>query len=111
MHTLTGRCHCGNISVTFETNLDPANMEPRACQCSFCRMHSTAAVSDPDGHLTFTAVDPKQPIGAAILIGHEDEGAADDEKEHHDHIMRRQEIPFRFAVGFHSLRPPFAPGP
>ncbi|MBN42638.1 MAG: aldehyde-activating protein [Alphaproteobacteria bacterium] len=46
--------------MTFETNLDPANMEPRACQCSFCRMHSTAAVSDPDGHLTFTAVDPKQ---------------------------------------------------
>ena len=60
MRTLTGRCHCGNINVAFETALDPAAMEPRACQCSFCRQHSSAAVSDPAGRITFTAADPDQ---------------------------------------------------
>jgi len=57
MQKLTGSCHCGNVSVVFETDLAPAEMVPRACQCSFCRMHSTAAVSDPAGRLTFTATD------------------------------------------------------
>ena len=59
MQKLTGSCHCGNVSVVFETDLTPADMVPRACQCSFCRLHSTAALSDPDGRLTFTATDPE----------------------------------------------------
>lgn len=58
MRNLTGACHCRNLSVSFETGLSPAEMVPRACQCSFCRMHSTAAVSDPSGHLTFAVRDP-----------------------------------------------------
>ena len=58
MRTLTGACHCQNLSVSFETGLSPTDMVPRACQCSFCRMHSTAALSDPDGRLTFTVRDP-----------------------------------------------------
>lgn len=58
MRTLTGSCHCGNITVAFETGLDPAGMEPRACQCSFCRRHSSAAVSDPAGRIIFTAAGP-----------------------------------------------------
>mgnify|MGYP002816531393 CR=1 FL=1 len=60
MRILTGTCHCGNLNVSFETELDPAGMVPRACQCSFCRRHSTAAVSDPAGTLTFRAADPAQ---------------------------------------------------
>lgn len=60
MQTLTGRCHCGNLEVSFETDLAPEDMVPRACQCSFCRKHSTAAVSDPAGHVTFRANDPGQ---------------------------------------------------
>ncbi len=60
MPKLMGSCHCGNVSIVFETDLSPADMVPRACQCSFCRMHSTAAVSDPAGHLTFAASDPTQ---------------------------------------------------
>jgi hypothetical protein len=58
MPSLTGACHCQNLSVSFETSFSPAEMVPRACQCSFCRMHSTAALSDPDGHLTFTVRNP-----------------------------------------------------
>lgn len=60
MPKLTGSCHCGNVSIVFETDLSPADMVPRACQCSFCRMHSTAAVSDPAGRLTFSVRDREQ---------------------------------------------------
>lgn len=59
MQNLTGSCHCGNLGVSFETDLAPADMVPRACQCSFCRRHSSAAVSDPAGHITFTVRDPE----------------------------------------------------
>ncbi len=51
MVTRTGGCHCRNIEVEFETDVAPADTEPRACQCSFCRQHQSRAVSDPDGKL------------------------------------------------------------
>jgi hypothetical protein len=59
MPKLTGSCHCGNVSVVFETDLSPADMVPRACQCSFCRLHSSAAVSDPAGHIIFSVREPE----------------------------------------------------
>lgn len=46
-----GGCHCGNITVTFTTDKDPAEIVPRACQCSFCRKHATRALSDNAGHI------------------------------------------------------------
>lgn len=46
-----GGCHCGNITVTFTTAKDPAEIVPRACQCSFCRKHATRALSDNAGHI------------------------------------------------------------
>lgn len=52
MHELKGGCHCGNISVLFKTSVAPEDASPRACQCSFCRKHNTAAVSDNAGELT-----------------------------------------------------------
>ena len=51
MSGYTGGCHCGNITVTFETNRGPTDFTPRACDCSFCRKHSTRALSDPEGHI------------------------------------------------------------
>lgn len=53
-----GGCHCGNISVTFSTDKDPKEIVPRACQCSFCRKHSTRALSDPAGHIAIQVKDP-----------------------------------------------------
>lgn len=47
----TGRCHCGNVTVTFETAQDPAQIALRSCGCSFCRLHGVTAVTDPAGHL------------------------------------------------------------
>lgn len=51
MHDLRGGCHCGNIAVTYRTDVAPGDAVPRACQCSFCRKHNTRAVSDPNGAL------------------------------------------------------------
>lgn len=61
MTMLTGGCHCRNIKVEFETDRAPADMEPRACQCSFCRQHQSRAVSDPNGRLRIT-VDEKSAL-------------------------------------------------
>ena len=52
-NTLTGSCHCGRLSLTFETGIAPAAYHPRACDCSFCMKHDAAYISDPQGCLTF----------------------------------------------------------
>ncbi len=41
-----GGCHCGAVRIAFRTE-NPLN--PRACQCSFCRKHAARTVSDPAG--------------------------------------------------------------
>jgi hypothetical protein len=41
-----GSCHCGALRVSFET---AKPLAPRACQCSFCRMHAARSISDPEG--------------------------------------------------------------
>lgn len=52
-----GACHCGNITVCFDSAADPAKIEIRACQCSFCRKHNTRAIADPYGMLTIKVAD------------------------------------------------------
>jgi hypothetical protein len=47
----SGGCHCGNVRIELETDIDPREMEVRACQCTFCRKHNSQAVADPAGHL------------------------------------------------------------
>ena len=42
-----GRCHCGALTLRFES---ARPLEPRACQCGFCRRHGARTVSDPEGH-------------------------------------------------------------
>jgi hypothetical protein len=46
-----GRCHCGNLEVTFETSLAPETLPLRECGCTFCRRHGSIAVTDPAGSL------------------------------------------------------------
>ncbi|MGH8402005.1 MAG: GFA family protein, partial [Gammaproteobacteria bacterium] len=52
MHKINGGCHCGNILVELELAHAPENYNPRACDCDFCRKHSAAYVSDPQGSLS-----------------------------------------------------------
>lgn len=56
----TGRCHCGNLSVEFETTLSPHELALRACQCSFCRAHGAVSTSDPAGALRVRVVDGRE---------------------------------------------------
>jgi hypothetical protein len=53
--TLPGSCHCGRLSVEFSTAQEPAGLHPRACDCSFCRKHGAAWISDPAGALSLSA--------------------------------------------------------
>lgn len=57
---LQGSCHCGKLQLQFHTKLLPAQMQPRACDCSFCQKHGAAYVSDPQGRL--------QIVGAASSL-------------------------------------------
>lgn len=58
MIELKGRCHCGNISITYKTHTPPEEAALRACQCTFCRKHQARAVSDPAGHVEFEVARP-----------------------------------------------------
>ncbi|MEM8743339.1 MAG: aldehyde-activating protein [Pseudomonadota bacterium] len=57
MNELKGGCHCGNISVLYRTGVSPEDAIPRACQCDFCRKHTSSAVSDPAGDLAIRVQD------------------------------------------------------
>ncbi len=50
---MRGSCHCGQLNIEFSTAKHPLDFHPRACDCSFCRKHGAAYISDPDGKLTF----------------------------------------------------------
>ncbi|HJS35719.1 MAG TPA: aldehyde-activating protein [Pseudoxanthomonas sp.] len=52
---LEGGCHCGAITLAFSTALTPETTSPRACDCSFCRAHGAAWISDPAGQLDIHA--------------------------------------------------------
>ena len=49
--TLHGSCHCGRLRIEFSTDKATADFTPRACDCSFCRKHGAAYVSDPEARL------------------------------------------------------------
>lgn len=52
---LSGRCHCGQVTLAFDTALAPGELPLRRCQCSFCRKHGARTVADPNGSLTIAA--------------------------------------------------------
>ena len=54
----TGGCHCGALTIEFASEIAPAEMEVRACLCSFCRKHGSRAVSDPAGGVRVIVNDP-----------------------------------------------------
>ena len=56
---LHGGCHCGSLRLVYRTALPLAETAPRACDCSYCRMHGAAYVSDPSGGLLISVSDPE----------------------------------------------------
>ncbi len=69
---LKGRCHCGNITADIELTSPPSALNPRACDCDFCRQHGAAYISDPQGKLAISVNEPS-------LLGryHQGSGTAD----------------------------------
>jgi len=57
---LTGRCHCGNIELTFETELRPEQMVVRSCTCSFCTRHGARTTTDRNGRVEIRVHAPDQ---------------------------------------------------
>lgn len=51
MPVVHGGCHCGNVAVQLQLSRPVQSYAPRACDCSFCRKHGAAYLSDPDGTL------------------------------------------------------------
>jgi hypothetical protein len=54
-HALVGGCHCGRVRVALKTARTAEELVPRACDCSFCRKHGAAWLSDPFGTLKVDA--------------------------------------------------------
>ena len=52
-----GGCHCGNVELEFTSDIPPADIEIRECQCDFCRKHGAIAMSDPNGKLSILVND------------------------------------------------------
>ena len=54
---LTGRCHCGNITLNLDWEGDPPEIPARACGCSFCVKHGGVWTSNPRAAVTVTVGD------------------------------------------------------
>jgi hypothetical protein len=55
---IQGSCHCGNVSFELAWDPDPAEIQARACGCSFCMKHGGVWTSNPKGALRVTVQDP-----------------------------------------------------
>lgn len=58
MHSHECSCHCGAVSVCFESTEPLSTMRPRACQCDHCRMQGARYLSDPNGWVEVRADNP-----------------------------------------------------
>ncbi len=55
-----GRCHCGAIGYTYQTERAPEDWATRACQCTFCRAHGARSTCDPEGLVEFHVKAPQR---------------------------------------------------
>lgn len=54
---LSGRCHCGNLSLTFHATRSAAELGARTCTCTFCRARRLRWTADPAGTVTIAVAD------------------------------------------------------
>ncbi len=48
-HSITGGCRCGKVTLEVNLASELGTYNPRACNCSFCRKHDAAYISDSNG--------------------------------------------------------------
>jgi len=58
--TVEGGCHCGAITLVLSTALVPTTTAARACDCSFCRAHGAAWISDAKARLVIRIHPPER---------------------------------------------------
>lgn len=58
MRVFEGGCHCGNVTLRFETATAPSAFSVRSCGCSFCQRHGTRTIADPRGRAHVAVRDP-----------------------------------------------------
>jgi hypothetical protein len=56
---ITGKCHCGNISLELDWEGNPPRIPARACGCSFCVKHGGVWTSNLGARLAVTIRDPR----------------------------------------------------
>jgi hypothetical protein len=56
---IEGSCHCGALSLQFDTTRAPSELPVRQCGCSFCVRHRPRYTSDPSGHVTIALAAPE----------------------------------------------------
>ncbi|TCV94554.1 hypothetical protein EC912_10337 [Luteibacter rhizovicinus] len=54
-----GKCHCGNISFSLTWEPDPAEIQARVCDCSFCTKHGGVWAANPDSSLKVVVEDSR----------------------------------------------------
>lgn len=57
IHTISGACHCKNLSYELTTAIPAAGIRARSCDCSFCRAHGAQNWSDPAGAVVIRIAD------------------------------------------------------
>ena len=57
---IRGKCHCGNIAFSLSWDPDPAEIQARVCDCTFCQKHGGVWTSHPKGSLQVAVNDPAQ---------------------------------------------------
>lgn len=53
MRSYRGRCHCGELQLTYQTSAEPKDWNLRVCGCSFCRVRAAVYTSDSNGEIEF----------------------------------------------------------
>lgn len=54
---VAGRCHCGNLSLTFHPTRETAELGARTCMCTFCRARRLRWTSDAAGRVVIAVAD------------------------------------------------------
>lgn len=60
LHTIHGKCYCGNLSFELSTDIDMSEIQASACHCSFCHLHDARNWSDPKGSITIRVASEDQ---------------------------------------------------
>ena len=64
-----GKCHCGNIAFSLTWDPDPAEIQARVCDCTFCQKHGGVWTSNPRGALAVKVDDPSKVSRYAFATG------------------------------------------